>query len=143
MKTFTQYLESNHPEMLDENLRDIITKHGMAGLTAAAMMAAGARGSPSYAASSSFDPQAQTQTQEEFSSKPFNKEVGPKAPYAMTDYDLYYYQVKRVEEALKQINRGGAVPTWYRKMKDYYEGKRPRPPELPTQAEKEFVKIRK
>lgn len=83
---------------------------------------------------------------EGFSNVPFNRNIGPRPEVRhITDYDLYWHQVKMVKEFLEKKNsyermgRHIETPMWYLKMGDYYKWKRPTAPEF-SEREQAYAK---
>jgi hypothetical protein len=148
MRTFKQWAEENHPEddVLNESLVDLARKAAnikpvRAAITAGAL----ALGAGPTAVKGAMPELPSMDGKDGFSSKPFNRNIGPRPEGFMSDYDLYYYQVERVAEFLRdrqiKMNMGRQVvePRWYLPMVDEYEGKRPRPPKF-SEREQAYAK---
>ena len=138
--TFEEYLTKNHPEMLDEVQIPKFLQRAVMPVVAAA----GLLGRPSEVGAAM--PQAPAMdTQGEFSDIPFDNRIGPRPDYHISDYDLYYHQLKKVSEFLKDkqiaFNMGKqiATPMWYVKMGDRYNWKRPNPPKF-SEREQAYAK---
>jgi hypothetical protein len=151
MQTFKEWAEENHPEdeVLNEFLVDLArrvanSKVGRAAITAGALALGSTAAAPEAKGAM---PQAPVMNnQKEFSDVPFNKNIGPRPDGKVSDYDLYYYQIKRVDEFLKEKQRAAragkqiAMPVWYMKMGDHYKWKRPKPPEF-SEREQAYAKF--
>lgn len=80
-----------------------------------------------------------------FSDIPFDSRIGPRPDYHISDYDLYYYQLDKVSNFLKDkqifLNMGKQIstPMWYIKMGDHYKWKRPNPPKF-SEREQAYAK---
>jgi len=137
---FKEYLAKNHPEMLDEvQIPKFLHRAVMPVVAAAGLM--GMPGEVGAAA-----PQAPVMdSHSDFSDKPFDNRIGPHPSQHMSDYDLYYWQIKKVDDFLKEKQAAARVgdqitpPMWYIKMGDHYKWKRPKPPEL-SEREQAYAK---
>jgi hypothetical protein len=137
---FEEYLAKNHPEMLDEvQIPKFLQRAVMP-----AVAAAGLLGRPSEVGAAM--PQAPAMdAQGEFSDMPFDNRIGPRPDHHISDYDLYYWQIDRVNDFLSKreenarIGKKTSTPMWYLKMGDHYKWKRPKPPKL-SEREQAYAK---
>lgn len=156
MRTFKEWVEESHPEdeLMNEFLRDLATKAansriGRAAIAAGALAMGAASAVPEAKGAMPMAPSMDSQS--EFSEVPFDRNIGPQPDRHMSDYDLYYWQLKKVDSFLKEkqiamrMGKQTTTPMWYIKMGDHYKWKRPKPPEFSErdQAYAKFMSDRK
>lgn len=155
MKTFHEWLNERHPEMLDEGmLQDLADRSGLKGLVAGAGIFLGGMGLGGGRADAAISavPGAAQDPQGQHSGKSFNREfllelapeirpgVSVEKLEQMSDWDLWHWQqehVTRLEmdmaaRANVRATRHSSVgmkkwPKWYLKFGSYY-GWKPVPP---------------
>lgn len=149
MKSFKEWLEEKYPEdeIVNEflgSLKDGVGKSVRAGLAAGALALGSGHGDAGAAM-----PMVPKVTQDEgnYSSKPFNRDVGPMPLNAeeMDDFDLYHWQWRHISKMENEMMRHRMAarigahaghkewPMWYIKYGTYYGWKMPKPPRHPAE----------